>query len=59
MGWAVVRVSPWHLAGFYVDEQEARRKGVELGEQYLVRYGSKEIATDSFTWESPRGAPDA
>ena len=50
MGWAVFRVDPWHLAGFYPTAAEAHSKLNELGFPYLVKHGTKALATDDFKW---------
>ena len=50
MGWAVFRPYPWDLAGFFVDSAHAHQLRNDLGNQYFVRHGSKNMCTDDFSW---------
>lgn len=47
-GWAVVRNSPWHLAGIHPDEQSARANARGLGDGYQVEYGCYRLGSDDF-----------
>ena len=55
-GWGVYRSTPWHLAGVYVDHSEAAAKAVELGPEYLVKFGETREGTDDFVAASPTRA---
>jgi hypothetical protein len=51
-GWGVVRNSPWHFAGIFETESEAKARAAELGEGYEVHYGDNREGTDDFIWTS-------
>ncbi|ELI8130095.1 TPA: hypothetical protein ACPZQN_003874 [Yersinia enterocolitica] len=48
LGWAVVRNSPWHLAGVYATKEVAEMKVLEFGDTYQVRYGAHRLDSDDF-----------
>ncbi|CAB3627446.1 Uncharacterised protein [Achromobacter sp. 2789STDY5608633] len=50
-GWAVLRNSPWDLAGFFPTEAQARELLPEKGAGYEIRFGSKRLATNDFVSE--------
>lgn len=56
-GWGVVRNAPWHFAGLYSTEQEAKQKAAELGAEYEVHYGENREGSDDFIWTSTQAAP--
>ena len=56
MGWGVLRVTPWHFVGLFVDAAAARKMRDELGDQYIVRHGTKRVRTDDFQVVSNRRA---
>jgi serine protease Do len=47
-GWAVLRNTPWHMAGFFRTESEARQLANSMYPSYQVEYGSSEFGTDFF-----------
>jgi len=47
-GWAVLRLAPWDLAGFFPAEGQARACQQDRGPGHEVRFGSKRLATDDF-----------
>lgn len=51
-GWGVVRGEPWHLAGIFKTEAEARAKARELGAHYEVHYGDGRNGSDDFVWSN-------
>lgn len=51
MGWAVVRRSPWHLAGVYATKDVAETKAANLGDGYEAAYGSHRLGSDDFVFE--------
>jgi hypothetical protein len=42
-GWALIRMEPWSLYGFYHTKEQAAEDQKEAGEGFEVRYGSKRI----------------
>ena len=48
MGWACLRTQPWDLAGFLVNCADAHALREAKGSQYIVRHGTKRLATDDF-----------
>lgn len=46
--WACFSSDPWHLAGIYKTEEEAKKILEVLGRGYKLRYGSHEKGTDEF-----------
>lgn len=57
-GWGVVRSAPWHLAGFYDGKADASAKALEMGPDYIVRWGENREGSDDFIWtgEGLKGA---
>lgn len=49
-GWGVVRNEPWHFVGLFPTEVEAQERCAELGNGYEVKFGSRRLATDDFTY---------
>jgi serine protease Do len=47
-GWAVLRTTPWHVAGFFRTESEAQQLALSMYPSYQVEYGSSEFGTDLF-----------
>ncbi|MGY6274330.1 S1 family peptidase [Methylomonas sp. MgM2] len=47
-GWAVRRNNPWHLAGFFKTELEARELAQVMDSTYQVKFGSSRFGTDDF-----------
>lgn len=47
-GFGVIRNGPWHLAGMFLSEDQAKAKAAELGPDYEVRFGSNRYGTDDF-----------
>jgi hypothetical protein len=47
LGWAVIRNSPWHLAGFFDNQADATVEASKL-DGYEARYGSHKLGTDDF-----------
>jgi len=56
--WGVVRFSPWHLADMYDGKAEANAKALEMGPDYVVRWGENREGTDDFIWTG-EGLKDA
>ncbi len=56
--WGVVRSAPWHLAGMYDGKADADAKALEMGPEYIVRWGENREGTDDFIWTG-EGARDA
>ncbi len=48
IGWAVYRLEPWHLFGFYTNETEARAAQKRAGPTYDVAFGSSTLTGDDF-----------
>jgi len=46
--WACFSMDPWHLAGIYKTEIEAKKMLEVLGKDYQVSYGSHEKGTEEF-----------
>ncbi|MEB7524039.1 hypothetical protein NGB57_03435 [Escherichia coli] len=46
--WACYSMDPWHLAGIYLTEEEAKEMLEVLGKGYEVSYGSHPKNTDDF-----------
>lgn len=51
MGWAVIRLNPWHLVGLYTSKDIAEKKALLAGEDYEAVYGSHLPGTDDFIFE--------
>lgn len=51
-GYGVIRNGPWHLAGMFLQEEQAKAMAAELGPDYEVRFGSNRYGTDDFTSSS-------
>lgn len=49
-GWGVIRSEPWHLAGFFKTEEEARQLANSMDANYQVKYGSNNFGTDDFIY---------
>lgn len=49
-GWGVVRNAPWHFAGIYTTEAEAKSKAADMGQGYEVHYGENREGSDDFIW---------
>lgn len=47
-GWAVLKARPWHMAGFFKTEKEARQFSESMSSDYTVEYGSNRFGTDDF-----------
>lgn len=50
-GWAVLRNSPWHLAGFYPTKAQAEDHLKQAGDGYIVVYGDNRTGTDDFMYD--------
>ena len=48
LGFGVTQNSPWHFAGIYSDETDARRIALQMGSGYEVHYGSHRLDTSDF-----------
>ncbi|EAO5395260.1 hypothetical protein FQN13_19695 [Salmonella enterica] len=48
IGWAVLRPSPWHLAGVYPTEYAARKKLEIKGDGYQIQLGSYRLGSQDF-----------
>ncbi|SIT49259.1 conserved hypothetical protein [Paraburkholderia piptadeniae] len=48
VGWAVIRNSPWDLAGMFLTRDEAEGVQRELGSAYEVRHGSRKLGSNDF-----------
>jgi len=46
--WACYSMDPWHLAGIYHTEDDAKKMLEVLGKGYQVSYGSHAKNTDDF-----------
>jgi hypothetical protein len=57
IGWGVVREFPWDFAGLFASQEDAQAKADALGEGYIVRYGERCEASDSFVFPAPSCAP--
>lgn len=43
-------MQPWHFAGIFRTEQEAKAEQERLGQGYQVAYGSNRMGTDDFIY---------
>jgi hypothetical protein len=50
VGWGVIALEPWHLAGVFSSKEDAEDRAAEMGPDYLVRFGENLKGTDSFVW---------
>lgn len=50
VGYGVLRLSPWHLAGVFPTELEATKFATLIGNDYQVILGSHQIGSDEFIW---------
>ncbi|MFX1740052.1 hypothetical protein PXJ20_32600 [Paraburkholderia sp. A1RI_3L] len=48
VGWAVIRNSPWDLAGMFPSKEEAEAARSKLGGTYEVRHGSRKLGSNDF-----------
>ncbi|MGF6265215.1 hypothetical protein OKW34_000236 [Paraburkholderia youngii] len=48
VGWAVVRNSPWDLAGMFPTKEDAESARSKLGGAYEVRHGSRRLGSNDF-----------
>ncbi len=54
LGWGVMRLKPWHLAGIFKTSVEAERLARSLGADYVVRYGDHVPGSPDFSFTSPQ-----
>ena len=52
IGWGVVRNSPWHFAGLFPTEEQAKAKAREMGSEYIVAYGENRAGSDDFVFST-------
>lgn len=50
VGWAVIRNSPWDLAGMFPTQEEAEAELTKRGDSYEVRYGSRKLGSNDFVY---------
>ena len=48
MVWGVYRMEPWHLAGVFGTQAEAKARCDELGSEYDFAFGSHRPGSDDF-----------
>ena len=48
--WGVVREEPWHLDSVYPTRAAAETRQAQLGADYIVKFGSRRLASDDFIW---------
>lgn len=52
-GWGVFRNNPWHFDQLFPTKSEAEARRNQLGQTYVVEFGSRRLATDDFVVSSP------
>lgn len=50
-GWAVIRNSPWDLAGVFLTKELADAEQKVRGEEYVVGYGSRQLGSNNFIFD--------